>query len=103
MDGVSKMKYNIAKLSELTGFSPATVSNALNNKKGVNRETAEKIIKVAREVGYLSAPKISSIKLVIYKVSGLVIADTPFFIALIEGVERACRETGYDMTVCNIS
>ncbi len=97
------MKYNIAKLSELTGFSPATVSNALNNKKGVNRETAEKIIKVAREVGYLSAPKISSIKLVIYKVSGLVIADTPFFIALIEGVERACRETGYDMTVCNIS
>ena len=34
------MKANIRTISEITGFSTATVSNALNNKRGVNRETA---------------------------------------------------------------
>ena len=46
------MKVNIRKISEETGFSMSTVSNALNRKKGVNRETAEKIWKAAEELGY---------------------------------------------------
>ena len=44
----SALKPSIRQISEMTGFSPATVSNALNNKKGVNRETAEKILEAAR-------------------------------------------------------
>lgn len=43
------MKVNIRKISEDTGFSMSTVSNALNRKKGVNKETAEKILKTAQE------------------------------------------------------
>ena len=35
------MKVNIRKISEDTGFSMSTVSNALNRKKGVNKETAQ--------------------------------------------------------------
>ena len=61
------MKINIKTISELTGFSQATVSNALNNKRGVNKETAERILAVAREHGYLPELKIDNIKLVIYK------------------------------------
>ena len=44
------MKISIRKISEITGFSPATVSNALNHKRGVNKETAEQILKTA-EIG----------------------------------------------------
>jgi len=45
------LKANIKKISELSGFSPATVSNALNNKKGVNHDTAMQIIAIAKALG----------------------------------------------------
>lgn len=97
------MKINIKKLSELTGFSQATVSNALNNKKGVNKETAEKIRKVARETGYLTDLRISSVKLVVYRASGAIVNDSPFFSSLISGVEAEGRRQGYDTIVCNVT
>ena len=52
------MKVSIRKISEITGFSPATVSNALNHKRGVNKETAERILKTAEELGYHTDEKI---------------------------------------------
>ena len=97
------MKVNIKTLSQLTGFSPATVSNALNNKKGVNKETAEKILSAARETGYLSENRINSIKLIIYRASGTIVNDSPFFSYLIEGVEEEARNFDYDTLVCNLS
>ena len=42
----------VREISRITGFSPATVSNALNNKRGVNKDTAETIRRVAKELGY---------------------------------------------------
>jgi Transcriptional regulators len=96
------MKASIREISKMTGFSPATVSNALNRKKGVNKETAEEILRVADEMGYSNTAKISRIKLVIYKRNGLIIDNSPFFTNLLEGVENECRISGYDMTVCNL-
>lgn len=54
------MKASIRQISEMTGFSPATVSNALNNKRGVNHETAAKILEAAHACGYLSKAEIST-------------------------------------------
>lgn len=96
------MKASIKQISELTGFSPATISNALNHKKGVNRKTAETIFRVAKEIGYISENKISKIKLVIYKRNGLIIDDSPFFSVLLKGVESECRASGYEMVMCNL-
>lgn len=97
------MRVNIKKLSELTGFSQATVSNALNNKRGVSKETAEKVLKVARETGYLSECRVSGIKLVVYKTSGAVVNDSPFFSSLIAGVEAEGRNYGFDTLVYNLA
>lgn len=96
------MKVSIKQISELSGFSPATVSNVLNNKKGVNKDTAELILKIAKESGYISGNRINHIKLVIYKKSGVVVTDTPFFSALMEGVEKESGEAGYETVVCNL-
>lgn len=96
------MKINLKKISELTGFSLATVSNALNNKKGVNRETAEQILKVASEYGYVMENKIRRIKLVTYRDSGEVFSDSPFFAVLLESVENESRKSGYETTIFNL-
>ncbi len=96
------MKTSIRQISKITGFSIATVSNALNGKKGVNKETAEKILKVAKANGYLNERKITSINFVIYKKSGDIISDTPFFSSLIEGVEMESRKCGYRTIIHNL-
>ncbi|SHJ82872.1 transcriptional regulator, LacI family [Hespellia stercorisuis DSM 15480] len=96
------MKVSIKKISEVTGFSPATISNALNNKRGVNRDTAAEILRVAKEMGYISENRITKIRFVIYKRNGKIIDDTPFFPLLIDGVETECRKLGYEMSICNL-
>lgn len=96
------MKVNIKTISKMTGVSPATVSNALNNRKGVSRETAERIQAVAREFGYFDGARIETINFVIYKRDGKIVTDTPFFTALIAGVEAEARAAGYKTVICNL-
>lgn len=94
------MKTNIKQISEITGYSPATISNALNRKRGVNKDTSEEIFKVAKELGYVSEDKITKIKFVMYKRSGQIIDDTMFFPIMLDGFEQECRASGYEMVVC---
>ncbi|MGB4657842.1 MAG: substrate-binding domain-containing protein [Mobilitalea sp.] len=96
------MRTSIRSISEITGFSPATISNAINHKKGVNIETSEKIFRVAKEIGYMSELKVSKIMLVIYKRDGTIIDNSPFFTNLLQGVDTECRESGFDMVICNL-
>ncbi|MDF2878047.1 MAG: transcriptional regulator, LacI family [Clostridia bacterium] len=96
------MKTSIREISKITGFSPATVSNALSGKRGVNKGTAERILATAKERGYINETKITSIKFVIYKKTGEIISDTPFFSSLIEGVEMESRASGYKTVICNL-
>jgi LacI family transcriptional regulator len=96
------MKTSIRTIRQITGFSPATVSNALNRKNGVNKETSKAIFKVANELGYIDDSKVTKIKLIIFKRNGLIIDNSPFFTNLLEGAETQCRESGYEMTICNL-
>ncbi len=97
------MKVNIKQISDVTGFSAATISNALNGKRGVNKDTAEQIFTVAKRLGYVTEKKINKIKLVVCKKTGDVVTDTPFFSDLIAGMERTGREFGYDTVITNLS
>lgn len=96
------MRAGIKEISEMTGYSLATVSNALNNKRGVNYNTSIRIFQAAQELGYINHTKISKIRFVTYKKNGLIIDDTPFFPALIDGVEREAKEFGYETVFCTL-
>lgn len=97
------MKVSIKDISQRTGFSPATISNALNHKKGVSEETSAEVFRVAKEMGYISESKIMKVKLVIFKRNGKIIDDTPFFSVMIDGIEKECRAAGMEMVLCYIN
>lgn len=99
---VDEVKVNIKTISDKTGFSQATVSNVLNNKKGVKPSTAEEILRVAREIGYLSSNKIEDIRLVMYKKTGEILTETPLISALLEGVESEAKLNGLSTIICNL-
>lgn len=91
----TNQKPSVKKISEVTGFSTATVSNALNMKRGVNRETVERIFQAAEELGYsLSAKGLKSIKFVLFRGTGQIIDGSTFHPEVIEGVEQAAKENG---------
>jgi len=96
------VKAGMKRISEMTGYSVATVSNALNHKRGVNNETSTRIFQAAQELGYINSAKISKIRFVTYKKNGLIIDDTPFFPALIDGVEREAKGLGYETVFCTL-
>lgn len=54
------MKTTIKDIADRAGVSTAAVSLAINNKAGVSEETRERVIEVARELGYEPLTKIIS-------------------------------------------
>ena len=94
------------KIAELLGLSEAAVSIAINNKKGVSHETRRRVIDAAHELGYkfnfrrsVMSGKKGTICFVIYKKSGAVVSDTPFFVELSEGISAGCKREHYDCSI----
>lgn len=99
------MKTIMQDIAKIAGVSPGTVSNALNDRKGVGKDTKEKIIKIAEEMGYFRNTKKNEgkvIRLIKYKKNGHVVADTPFFSSLIEACEKECRKNGYELLISQV-
>lgn len=96
------MKTSIRDISKATGFSPATVSNALNHKKKVSRQTAKIILRKAQELGYFKESSITKLKLVIFRETGSIIDNTPFFPAIISHFEREGRDNGFETILFNL-
>lgn len=99
------MSITAKELAKKLGLSAAAVSMALNNKPGVSRETRQLILDEAEKAGYdfsrISSKKQTggNIYLVIYKKHGAVVADTPFFSQLSDGINEGCKEAGYKMNI----
>lgn len=93
------------ELAKKMGISAAAVSMALNDKPGVSAATRKKIKHEAEKYGYdfskikASAIKNGSIYFVIYKKNGVVVADTPFYAELSEGISNECKAQGYKLKV----
>lgn len=102
------MSITAKELAALLNLSPAAVSMALNNKSGVSTATRIKVVEAAKEYGYdfsriedarLSSRTRGSILFIIYKKSGAIVSDTPFFLQLTEGINLSCNSHSYLMNV----
>ncbi len=98
----------IADIAQRAGVTKAAVSFALNNQPGVSPTTRQRILEIAREIGWqpnsaaraLSDGRAGAFGLVIDRPAGILGAE-PFFMQLIAGIqgELADRHTALLFTV----
>lgn len=97
--GYEMAKVSLADIAKKTGYSIATVSNALNHKRSVGEETAEKIRSVAADMGYLRRNSLECIRLVFARKKALTIDESTHHPFVIEGVEDAARARGLQTAI----
>lgn len=87
-------KVSVREISRVTGFSPATVSNALNRKRSVSEETARIIRETAQSMGYQQSSQLDVITFVLARKNGKIVDESTFHPSVVEGVERQARRQG---------
>ncbi len=94
------------ELASMLHLSESAISLALNDKPGVSRETRKRVLDAARENGYDFARKAlgrdqkkGTICFAVYRKSGAVVGDTPFFSELTDGISIRCRRDGYECVI----
>ena len=95
-------KISVREISRRTGYSPATVSNALNNKRGVSDETAAEIRRVATEMGYHRAGRLKRAQFVMGRNSGRMLDEGSFRLAVVNGVEEEARRYGLTVSYTTV-
>ena len=103
-----KEKATSFDIAHMGGVSQSTVSRALSNSPLVNKETRERIQRIARELNYkvdknasnLRRQRSSTIALLLFEDptsdDSLV---NPFFLAMLGSITKACAAKGYDLLV----
>lgn len=102
----NKPKNTVESIARLAGVSRGTVSNALNNRKGVSEAKRQEIIQIARSLEYdFNPPRRTenALRFVIAKRHGAVVDDTPFFSVLIKGIESKSRDFGCDLLISHLN
>jgi len=94
---------SIKDIAPAAKVSHSTVSRALRNSSLVNRETAERIRRIAHEMGYRPSAVARSLVTKKTKTIGVVvttIAD-PFIAEVVSGIEEVANDHGYSVFLAN--
>ena len=88
----------IKQIAELAGVSRGTVDRVLNNRSGVNEETARKVMAIAKQLNY--KPNLAGMALAAQKnkyLIGIIVFSkkNPFFDGVIEGFEEKAAELAF--------
>lgn len=103
------MGVTVKDIADVLEISPATVSLAINYKRGVSEKTRERVFEVARELGYnkTAAPvrtaERHTVQCVIFKQRATSGLDTSFFSKMMEGVESRAGLGGSSLMISYIN
>ncbi len=97
------MNPTIKDIAARAGISYATVSRALNGKYGVSQKTRDKVLGLAKEMGYRPNAIAQGLVNRATMTVGLIIPDitSPFFPRLALGIEDRLLKAGYNLFLCN--
>lgn len=91
------MTVTVRDIAREAGVSIGTVSRALKNQPGLAEETRRHVRAVAERLGYdsgkLQRRKLRKLAFLLHRQHNT-LANTPFFSAVLHGVEEACRAEG---------
>ncbi|WP_375386529.1 LacI family DNA-binding transcriptional regulator [uncultured Microbacterium sp.] len=94
----------IADVAVMAGVSKATASRALSGNGYVSEETRGRVLRAAAELGYVPSPLAAS--LVTKRTKSIAIvsrfASRWYFGEILEGIEAALLDRGYDLTLYNL-
>ena len=87
----------IKEIALACGVSEGTVDRALNDREGIKKETKERILQTAKEMGYRPNHLARSLARGRSGAIGVVCAglSNPFFSSFVEAIERMAYENGY--------
>ncbi len=94
----------IREISELANVSIATVSKVLNGKSGVNAQTREKILAVAKKLNYRPNLNARNLKNGCSRTIGIITEDLTVFNApeIVDGIAQTCEENDYHYILGNL-
>lgn len=101
---VNNMKVTIGDVAKVARVSKTTVSRIINgNYSHTTEETRLRVLKAIKELDYRPNALAKGLKSDRTNVIGIVLSNfkNPFWTTVLEGVEDACQELGYNLMVCN--
>jgi LacI family transcriptional regulator len=98
IDVPSNERITMAKIAEQSGVSLSTVSLVLRDKPGVGSDTRQRVLEVAKDLGYVPRPPTSPYSPILTNI-GLILKADPdrvpkankFYSHVVAGIEMACR------------
>lgn len=98
------MSVTLADVARAAGISPSTVSRALSAPDMVNVETAKRVRRIAREMGYVSSHVPRQSPGTRTEMIGLVVPDiaNPFFPPIIKAVQARAGALGRTVVVADV-
>lgn len=93
----------IKDIARAAGVSINTVSRALGNRGYVKKDTKEKILKIAQELGYTPNCAATALRTRKSGIVGVIVVDNsnPFYAELVKGIESEARKNGYNIILIN--
>jgi LacI family transcriptional regulator len=97
------MAVRLVDVADGAGVSIATASRALSGRDGVSPELAERVRRVARELGYAANPHARTLAGGLTSTLGLIVHEIgdPYFSEIAQGVVSAAGEAGLIVQICH--
>ncbi|MES2869710.1 MAG: LacI family DNA-binding transcriptional regulator [Pseudomonadota bacterium] len=99
-----RTRVTMLDVAQRAGVSKASVSRFIGEDRALLSEaTAQRIERAIAELGYRPNQMARGLKRGRTRLIGMLVADirNPYSIAVMHGVETACRQHGYNLVVCN--
>ena len=97
------MNVTIKDIARAAGVSHPTVSRALNNHPAISEATRERIIKLAKEMGYVPNATARGLKTSRTRALGVILRhiDDPFWSEVLDGVDSVLHPEGYSLFIAS--